>query len=81
VGGAALTGIGQYTEAEERLVHGQTMLNKDAGAPWMYRKLARRYLEELYRSWGRPRDAMRYAAGTDPGADARLVKPVAAGGT
>ena len=27
----------------------------------MYRKLARGYLEELYRSWGRPNDARRYA--------------------
>jgi hypothetical protein len=28
----------------------------------MYRSLARHYLETLYRSWGRPGDAKRYAA-------------------
>jgi len=62
--GAALTGIGQYTEAEQRLIHGYTILNNDAGAPSMYRKLARHYLQELYRSWGRPGDARRYAEGS-----------------
>jgi hypothetical protein len=27
-----------------------------------YRTLVRHYLEELYLAWGRPHDAMRYAA-------------------
>jgi tetratricopeptide (TPR) repeat protein len=61
IDGAALTGMGDYTVAEQRLIHGYSILNKDAGAPSMYRKLTRHYLEELYRSWGRPGDARRYA--------------------
>ena len=62
INGAALTGIGKYQEAEERLMPAYTILMKDAGALPMYRELARRYVEELYQSWGRPRDARRYAA-------------------
>jgi tetratricopeptide (TPR) repeat protein len=61
VGGAALGGMGQYPEAERRLLDGYTILNKDTGALPMYRALARHYLEGLYRSWGRPGDAQRYA--------------------
>jgi tetratricopeptide (TPR) repeat protein len=62
VGGAALTGMGNYAEAERQLLDGYTILNNDKGALPMYRSLARRYLEALYRSWGRPGDATRYAA-------------------
>ena len=61
VSGAALAGLGEYAEAEQRLLHGYTILTKDAGTPLMFRKLTRHYLEELYRSWGRPGDARRYA--------------------
>jgi tetratricopeptide (TPR) repeat protein len=68
VGGAALTGIGEYSQAEEHLVHGHAMIINDAGAPWMYRKVARRYLKELYLAWGRPQDAMHYAAAVNPSA-------------
>jgi len=78
VSGAALTGIGEYSEAEQHLMHGYTILNSDAGAQPLYRKLARHYLEDLYRSWGRPGDAMRYAAATDSSARARVVVPAAA---
>lgn len=66
INGAALTGIGKYQEAEQRLMPSYTILTQDAGALPMYRELARRYLEELYQSWGRPRDAKRYAAVIDP---------------
>jgi tetratricopeptide (TPR) repeat protein len=62
VGGAALTGTGNYPEAERQLLEGYTILNNDRGALPMYRSLARRYLEALYRSWGRPGEARRYAA-------------------
>ena len=37
----------------------------DAGAVPMYRVLVRRYVEDLYRRWGRPQDARRYAAGNN----------------
>jgi hypothetical protein len=47
----------------------------------MYRKLARHYLETLYRSWGRPSDAMRYAAATDSSAGVRAAQRSAAGGS
>jgi tetratricopeptide (TPR) repeat protein len=62
VGGAALTGMGNYPEAERRLLDGYTILSNDKGALPVYRALARHYLEALYRSWGRPVDARRYAA-------------------
>ena len=62
VGGAALTGMGNYAEAERQLLDGYAILSNDRGALPMYRSLARRYLETLYRSWGRPGDAKRYAA-------------------
>jgi tetratricopeptide (TPR) repeat protein len=81
VSGAALAGMGKYTQAEEQLLNAYTTLSNDDGAPPMYRKLARHYLEVLYRSWGRPSDAMRYAAGTDSSASARVVKRISAGGS
>jgi tetratricopeptide (TPR) repeat protein len=62
VRGAAMSGMGDYGEAERQLLDGYTILNKDEGALLMYRALVRHYLEGLYRSWGRPGDARRYAA-------------------
>jgi tetratricopeptide (TPR) repeat protein len=62
VSGAALAGMGRYPEAQEQLARGYTILSNDGGALPMYRTLARRYLEDLYRRWGRPQDARRYAA-------------------
>lgn len=62
INGAALTGIGEYREAEQRLMPSYAILTNDAGALPMYRELARRYVENLYQSWGRPNDAKRYAA-------------------
>jgi len=61
VSGAALAGMGKYAEAEGQLVHSNTVLNNDEGALPMYRTLVRGYLEDLYRKWGRPQDARRYA--------------------
>ena len=42
------------------------VMNDDAGAMPMYRALTRRYVEALYREWGRPQDARRYAAAKSP---------------
>ncbi|HEV3181559.1 MAG TPA: toll/interleukin-1 receptor domain-containing protein [Steroidobacteraceae bacterium] len=81
VGGAALAGMGEYPEAEERLLHGYAVLSNNAAALPMYRKLARHYLETLYRSWGRPSDAMRYAAATDSSAGVRAAQRSTAGGS
>jgi tetratricopeptide (TPR) repeat protein len=81
VSGAALAGMGEYPEAEQRLLHGYTVLSNNPAALPMYRKLARHYLEALYRSWGRPADAIRYASATDSSAAVRAVKRTAAGGS
>jgi tetratricopeptide (TPR) repeat protein len=63
-GGAALAGIGQYPQAEKQLVQSYTLLGNDAGAFPTYRALARGYLQDLYRRWGRPQQAEHYAAAT-----------------
>ena len=78
VSGAALTGIRHYEDAEQHLKRGYTILNNDAGALPTYRALARSYLEALYRAWGRPHDAVRYAT-VDSSARAQVVVPAAAG--
>ena len=78
IGGAALTGIRHYEDAEQHLKRGYTILNNDAGALPTYRALARSYLEALYRAWGRPHDAVRYAT-VDSSARAQVVVPAAAG--
>ena len=61
VNGAALVGVHMYPEAEKELLQAYTLLNQDAAALPTYRTLARRYLAELYRAWGRPAEAARYA--------------------
>jgi tetratricopeptide (TPR) repeat protein len=66
VNGAALTGVGKYAEAERELLQAYRLLSQDAAALPTYRTLARRYLEDLYRKWGRPEDARRYAAMKNP---------------
>jgi tetratricopeptide (TPR) repeat protein len=77
VSGAALAGLGRYSEAEEQLVHGYTILSNDDGALPMYRTLARHYLEDLYRKWGRPQDARRYEAAKSSSAAAQSHPVVA----
>ena len=59
VEGAALTGLGQYPAAEKQLLRGYTILSDDTGVVPMYRELARRYVQDLYRRWGRPQDVRR----------------------
>jgi tetratricopeptide (TPR) repeat protein len=46
--GAALSGLGQYPEAEMRLTHGYGILSKEGGLPLVYRTLAQRYLDTLH---------------------------------
>jgi len=67
VNGAALAGLGDYPAAEKQLLQGYTLLKDDSAALPMYRTLARSYLEDLYRRWGRPQDARRYAAAKGQG--------------
>ena len=62
INGAALAGAGRYGEAEQHLLHGYSILSHDPGAFPMYRKLAASYLESLYRSSGRPHEALHYAS-------------------
>jgi tetratricopeptide (TPR) repeat protein len=64
VSGAALAGLGKYPEAEVELVQAYKLLSQDAAALPDYRALARRYLAELYRQWGRPAEAARYVVRT-----------------
>jgi tetratricopeptide (TPR) repeat protein len=79
VNGAALAGTGEYPEAEKHLLHGYALLRADAGAIPMYRTQARRYLEDLYRRWGRPQDARRYAAQRTAAAAEGTTTPLVAG--
>jgi tetratricopeptide (TPR) repeat protein len=46
--GAALTGLGQFPEAETRLTHGYGILSKEGGLPLVYRTLAQGYLDTLH---------------------------------
>jgi tetratricopeptide (TPR) repeat protein len=47
--GAALTGLGRFSEAEARLTHSCGILGKKSGAPVVYRALAQQYLDNLRR--------------------------------
>jgi tetratricopeptide (TPR) repeat protein len=46
--GAALTGLGRYSEAEPLLTQSEAILRKDGGAPPVFRTLNARYLETLH---------------------------------
>jgi hypothetical protein len=77
VNGAALAGMGEYPDAEKRLLRSYKILGDDAGVVPMYRTLVRTYLQDLYQRWQRPRDAQRYAAAKQP-APGKPVAPLAA---
>jgi tetratricopeptide (TPR) repeat protein len=47
--GAALTGLGKFSEAGTLLAHSSGILHKEGGAPLIYRTLAERYLYTLHR--------------------------------
>jgi tetratricopeptide (TPR) repeat protein len=65
VNGAALAGMGEFADAEKQLQHGYALMRDDASAVPMYRTLVRRYVEDLYRRWGRPQEARRFLASAD----------------
>ena len=46
--GAALTGLGNYAEAEKLLTHSYAILRKDPYAPEAFRTLTERYLKTLH---------------------------------
>src|ERR1700742_713685 len=48
--GAALTGLGRFSEAEKPLTHGHAIVSKESGLPLIYKNLAQRYFETLRRS-------------------------------
>ena len=48
--GAALTGLGRYSEAEKPLTHGHAIVSKESGLPLIYKNLAQRYFDTLRRS-------------------------------
>jgi len=60
VGGAALTGLGRFDDAEKRLDHGLTVLrSKDSGAPATYLQIAEQYSRDLQAQRARaPRTAV-----------------------
>ena len=71
--------MGVYPAAEKQRLPAYTILSDDAGVVPMYRALARRYVEDLYRRWGRPQEARRYAAANNhPPAVELANSPVAA---
>ena len=62
VEGAALAGLGQFTEAEATLLKSYATLTADIGTWPIYKQQASAYLHELYARMKRPNDAQRYAA-------------------
>jgi len=78
VNGAALAGLGDYPAAEKQLLRGYKILSDDTGVVPMYRELARRYVQDLYRRWGRPQDVRRFASAKTR-AVAAPASPVTAG--
>jgi tetratricopeptide (TPR) repeat protein len=48
--GAALTGLGRFSEAEKPLTHGHAIVSKESGLPLIYKSLAQRYFDTLHRS-------------------------------
>ena len=73
VEGAALAGMGRYTEAEKLLVHCRTVLNADAGAIPMYRALNQRYLDQLHRRSKRATAAPALASSGPPAPESPIV--------
>jgi tetratricopeptide (TPR) repeat protein len=65
VEGAALAGLGEYAEAETLLLQSLAVLDTDPGALPLFARDTKRRLADLYRAWGRPRDAAKYTAMLD----------------
>ncbi len=70
--GAALTGLGNYSEAEKLLLHSYEILSKDALAPAAFRVLTRGYLDTLHQLQRR---------GHNPGRSAPLERRAVPGQT
>ena len=63
--GAALSGLGQYAEAEIRLLESFDTLKEDTGALPMVLTIATNRLVDLYTAWDKPAEANRYRAMLD----------------
>ena len=59
--GAALTGLGDYPEAEKLLLHSYEILGQDKFVPWTFRVLTRGYLDTLHQLQRRGRNPGRSA--------------------
>jgi len=70
--GAALTGLGDYSQAERLLSHGYGMLNADRSVTAAYRTLAKQYLDRLHQAERRGMASHRASS-----ASARAIAPVA----
>jgi hypothetical protein len=60
--GAALTGLGDYPAAEERLLASYAVLNADPAVRQLYVRRVLERLAALYDAWGKEAEARRYAA-------------------
>jgi tetratricopeptide (TPR) repeat protein len=81
--GAALVGLGRYTEAEPLLTRSEAILSsKDGGAPPVFRTLNERYLDTLHRhqGLGSPPN-LTSAAALGEAAGPKLVPPADQGST
>jgi tetratricopeptide (TPR) repeat protein len=72
--GAALSGLGRYPEADAALTHSYEILRQDTGAPFVYRTLTRRYVDELHQ---RERHPIPSAAATAIAAASGAKPPLA----
>lgn len=57
--GAALTGLGNYPQADKLLTYSYRILSKDVGAPPTYSRLTQRYLDKLREQQSRERVSRR----------------------
>lgn len=60
--GVALTGVGQFEQAEARLMDAYQVLAREFGPAYRYTRAALRHLADLYERWNRPEQAARYRA-------------------
>ena len=65
--GASLTKLSRYEDAETVLLNGYKDLRENSGARAMHVDTTRKYLVDLYTSWGRPEDAARYTVDSEAG--------------
>ena len=60
--GAALTGLGDYAAAEERLLASHAVLGADPAVRQLYVRQVIERLAALYAAWGKEAEARRYTA-------------------